>query len=92
MLVPVAKDQAKLGNVFGVNETVFVILNVPNRIPGGAGIAIAKDADAIALIIRICLLVALIFQLGACCMAGREGSAEPATNAPVMVPPLAIPA
>ena len=74
------------------NGTVFVILNVPNRIPGGAGIAIAKDAEAIEEIKRICLLVWLMCQFGDCCTVGKDGSADPGTKAPVIMPPLDQPA
>ena len=70
-----------------------VITNVPSLNPGGPGmVAAIDDGVAIDASNRICLLEALMFQFGACCTAGKAGSADPALNNPVSVPPFAIPA
>ena len=92
VLVPVKNAQTKLGELLVVKGTVLVILNLPNLYPGGGGIAVARPSEAIEARKRICLLVWLMFQVGVCCTTDVPGPAEPATKAPVMIPPFAIPA
>ena len=65
--LPVANLKMKFGELPQLKSTVLVILNFPNLKPGGGGQTEAILAGvAIAEIILICLLVALIFQLGPC--------------------------
>ena len=77
--LPVLNFQVKFGVLSQEKSAVLVILNLPSLNPGGAGIGTAVlKGVAIAANIRICLLVALMFELGARCTVGKEASADPA--------------
>ena len=82
-------DQVSTTGVpFPYNAENFPILN-----PGGTGHNTATlDGLAIAANIRICLLVWLMFEFGACCINGKDASAVPGSNAAEIIPPFAIPA